>query len=194
MDRAKRWLALTPACILLAPHALAMEIGGVRFPETASIAGHPVALNGAALRSWATMRIYAIGLYLPERKATAADALSGSGPKRITLALLRDTSARELTDALVEGMRENHSHAEVDHFQPRMQRLAGVMTAVGVARRGSQITMDFVPGRGTAFALNGERKGETIEGEDFFAALLRIWLGEHPPNAALKEALLGRAR
>jgi len=166
----------------------------VRFPETVNIAGQTVALNGAALRSWATLRIYAIGLYLPERNGTAAAVLASGGPKRITLALLRETSARELADALVEGIRDNHAHAEVERLQPRIERLAGVMAAVGVAPRGSQITMDFVPGRGTRFALDGERKGEAIEGDDFFPALLRIWLGERPPQAAMKDALLGGLR
>ncbi len=128
-------------CWFIAPPAQATEIAGVRFPDTASIAGQTVALNGAALRSWASLRIYAIGLYLPEHNGAAADILARPGPKRISLALLRDTTSRELSDA-----------------------------------------------------LNGDQKGETIEGDDFHPALLRIWLGDRPPQASVKEALLGRAR
>jgi len=179
---------------VVASCASAAEVAGIRFPETANIAGHQVALNGAALRSWAMLRIYAIGLYLSERNAAAADILSRPSPKRVTLALLRDTTSRELTDALIEGINDNHEQAEVERLRPRVERLAKVMAAVGSAPSGSQITIDFVPGRGTRFALNGEQRGETIEGEDFYTALLRIWLGDHPPQASIKDALLGHVR
>jgi len=37
--------------------------------------------------------------------------------------------------------------------------------------------------------LNGEEKG-TIEGDDFGAALLRVWLGPKPPTEELKNGLL----
>ncbi len=38
--------------------------------------------------------------------------------------------------------------------------------------------------------INGEEKG-IIEGDDFYAALLDIWLGEEPADEDLKEAMLG---
>jgi hypothetical protein len=39
--------------------------------------------------------------------------------------------------------------------------------------------------------LNGEPRGKIIAGEDFYRALLRIWLGEDPAQERLKRALLG---
>jgi hypothetical protein len=39
--------------------------------------------------------------------------------------------------------------------------------------------------------LNGESRGGPIAGEDFYRALLRIWLGEDPVSKDLKKALLG---
>jgi hypothetical protein len=38
--------------------------------------------------------------------------------------------------------------------------------------------------------LNSEDK-EIIEGDDFGAALLRVWLGPKPPTEELKNRLLG---
>ena len=181
-------LALGMSC------ASAAEIAGIRFPETANVAGYQLVLNGAALRSRAMLRIYAIGLYVSERNAGAADLLSQPGPKRVTLALLRDTTSKELTDALIDGINDNQAPTEAARLRPRMDRLASVMAAVGFAPSGSQITIDFVPGRGTRFALNGEQTGETIEGAEFYAALLNIWLGDHPPQPSIKDALLGRVR
>jgi long-chain acyl-CoA synthetase len=40
-------------------------------------------------------------------------------------------------------------------------------------------------------ALNGQEKG-TISGDDFGKALLRVWLGDHPPSEDLKAGLLGK--
>ena len=37
-----------------------------------------------------------------------------------------------------------------------------------------------------------EAKGKAIVGEDFYRALLRIWLGDNPVSGSLKKALLGQ--
>jgi hypothetical protein len=39
--------------------------------------------------------------------------------------------------------------------------------------------------------INGRPAGR-IEGEDFARTFYAIWLGDHPPNAGLKQGLLGR--
>jgi hypothetical protein len=40
--------------------------------------------------------------------------------------------------------------------------------------------------------VNGALQGKPIGGEDFFRALLRIWLGDKPVSADMKKALLGQ--
>jgi hypothetical protein len=40
--------------------------------------------------------------------------------------------------------------------------------------------------------IDGKPAGAAIEGEDFYRALLRIWLGDKPVQDDLKKALLGR--
>jgi hypothetical protein len=40
---------------------------------------------------------------------------------------------------------------------------------------------------------NGAPQGKPIPGEDFYRALLRIWLGEKPVDGELKQAMLGGA-
>jgi hypothetical protein len=42
--------------------------------------------------------------------------------------------------------------------------------------------------------VNGEAKGAPIQGEAFFRALLRTWVGEKPAQQDLKKALLGEAQ
>ena len=68
------------------------------------------------------------------------------------------------------------------------------MEAVGEAKEKSIITIDFVPGSGTRVALNGAQKGKTIGGDEFYSALLRIWLGDKPVDRELKSGMLGAAK
>jgi len=63
------------------------------------------------VRKRVVFNVYAIGLYLPEKKSDAAAVLQLAGPKRVALHMLRDVGAEQFTDALVEGLRDNHSEA-----------------------------------------------------------------------------------
>jgi hypothetical protein len=66
------------------------------------------------------------------------------------------------------------------------------MDGIGIARHGNVITLNYIPGTGTQLGLDGQSKGTPIPGEDFYRALLRIWLGEDPVDQSLKKALLGQ--
>jgi hypothetical protein len=46
---------------------------------------------------------------------------------------------------------------------------------------------------GTSILVNGKPQGEPTKEPEFFTALIRIWLGNSPADAQLKEALLGRS-
>ena len=43
-------------------------------------------------------------------------------------------------------------------------------------------------------SFNGSAKGSDIPGEDFYRALLRIWIGDKPVQDDIKEHLLGKAQ
>jgi hypothetical protein len=51
---------------------------------------------------------------------------------------------------------------------------------------------DWLPEGGTRLSINGKQLGKDIAGEDFYRALLRIWLGSKPAQDDLKELLLGK--
>jgi hypothetical protein len=57
--------------------------------------------------------------------------------------------------------------------------------------KGSVVSIESLPGGVTRVALNGNALGRDIAGEDFYTALLRIWLGAKPAQDDLKAALLG---
>jgi hypothetical protein len=177
--------------LLLVPFALAAlaaEVAGVKLEEQTRVANAELALKGAGLRKRAFFRVYAIGLYVADRKA---DPIAQPGAKRIAIHMLRDLGADTFTAALSDGIRDNHSEAEAKALEPRVAQLGAILAAVKEAKKGMAITLDWLPGSGTQVTIDGKPAGKLIEGEDFYQGLLRIWLGGKPVQDDLKKALLG---
>jgi hypothetical protein len=104
--------------------------------------------------------------------------------------MLRDVGADQFIDALAEGIKENHSEAQAKALEPRVKELGATMAAIKEARKGMTIALDW-NGSATQLVIDGKPAGRPIEGEDFYRALLRIWLGDKPVQEDLKKALLG---
>ena len=167
------------------------EVSGIQIEESARIGQQNLVLNGAGLRVKLFFKVYAAGLYLTEKANSAAAVLAMRGPKRISMTLMRNLTAKQLIDALEEGLRANLAPAEFESLKPRVERLGAIMGAIGSAKSGGVIALDYVPDAGTRVTLNGDPKGEAIDGEDFYRGLLKIWLGDDPVDKSLKKALLG---
>ena len=173
--------------------AYAAEVAGVRLDDKVSVGAQELVLNGAGLRTRAIFKVYVGALYLAEKKSAPAEVLALKGAKRVSMTLLRDLSAEQISEALADGIRNNHTAAEMEALKARVEELLTVIKMIGDARTGSLIALDFVPESGTRLSLNGAAKGHAIAGEDFYRALLRVWLGERPADADLKKGMLGAA-
>ncbi len=171
--------------------SLAAEVAGVKLDDRTRVANAELVLNGAGLRKRAFFQVYAIGLYLSEKKPAAADAIAVAGPKRLAIHMLRDVDAATFTEALVDGMRANHDEAAMKALEPRVAQLSAMMEELKEARKGMTIALDWQPGAGTVMAVDGKPRGKPIAGEDFYRALLRIWLGDKPVQEDLRKSLLG---
>ena len=165
----------------------AAEVAGVKIDERTKVGNADLVLSGAGLRKRVFFQVYAIGLYVQDRKA---DPLAQPGPKRVQIHMLRDVGAEQFTEALADGIKANHTEAEAKALEPRVQQLGAIMAAVKEAKTGMVIALDWT-GRQTVVAIGGQPAGEPIPGEDFYRALLRIWLGDKPVQDDLKKALLG---
>ena len=190
-------IRVAPAAIgfLLASAAMlaaeAAEVAGVKIEERAKVGAAELVLNGAAVRKRAFFQVYAMGLYLPEKKAAASEAIGAAGAKRVAIHMLRDVDADTFTEALSDGMRANHDEATMKGLEPRIAEFGAIMAELKEAKKGMQILLDWQPASGTIVRVDGTARGKAIAGEDFYRALLRIWLGERPVQDDLKKALLG---
>ena len=178
------------ATALTALAASGAEVAGVKLDDKTQVESRELVLNGAGLRKRVVFNVYVIGLYLPEKKSDAAAVLQLAGPKRAAIHMLRDVSADTFTGALVEGLQENHSEADFKALEPRVKELAAIFAEIKEAKKGMVIALDWT-GAATRLVVDGKPAGSPIAGEDFYRALLRIWLGDKQVQGDLKKALLG---
>jgi Chalcone isomerase-like len=170
------------------------EVAGVKIPDKTRVAasGPELVLNGAGLRTRYFIKVYAAGLYLEKRTGTTAAVLALKGPKRVSMHLLRDLTAKQILDALHDGVAANNSPGEQGNLKTQLGELDTVMTQLGPIKEGDVVALDFVPGTGTVVTVNGQAKGTPIAGDALYQALLRVWLGDSPAQEDLKQELLGQ--
>ena len=188
-----RTLILAVVAALSLNLAQAVELAGVKFEDQTSLGNANLVANGAGLRKKAFFKVYAMVLYLTVEQADVEAVLSGKGAKRIAITLFRDLSAQQFVDALQEGVASNHTESEMTALKDRMQQFSDAMLSIGEAKTGSQVFIDLLPVGVTRLTVNGQVRGSDFAGEDFFNALLKIWLGNKPVQDDLKQALLGKA-
>lgn len=180
------------AALLTTQPALATELAGTHIDDRTSVAGNELVLNGAGLRTRFMLKVYTIGLYLPKRSESAVSAITGTGAKRIQITALRDLSAEDFANALIDGVRKNHGEADLANLQGRLDEFRTTLLGIRAAPNGTQVRIDWLPASGTRLSIGNETRGKDIPGEDFFRALLRIWIGDKPVDEDLKNALLGK--
>ncbi len=178
---------------LTAVNVQAAELEGVMLEDRIRVDNQELQLNGIALRIRFIFKVYVAGLYLPEKATTARVAIDARGPKRIVLVMLREATADQFLESIDAGMRANSSEAELAQVKQQTEDLFAKIRGVGQARTGMRIVLDYAPSLGgTTLFVDGAPQGKPMPGEDFYQALLRIWLGEQPVQGDLKEALLGQ--
>ena len=167
---------------LLSAHA--GELAGVVLPETATVGGSAVHLNGMGLREKYYFDVYVGALYLANRTESDSAAIQADEPKRIVMHFLY---AEVPKPKLVGSFEEGFSSAEPG-LATSIEQLNGWMETV---HAGDEIVLDYAPGTGTTITVKGQQKG-TIEGAAFMRALWSVYLGPKPPTAKLKRGMLGR--
>lgn len=182
------WTTLAPS---VAGAQNAVELAGVRYPPTAQVAGANLMLNGAGIRWRFVVRVYTAGLYLSTKASSVDAVLAAPGPKRLHIVMLRDIDGNDLGRLFTRGMQDNTTREAFARSIPGTLRMAELFAAKKRLAQGENFGVDWIPGQGTYILLNGKPQGEAIKEPEFFEALLRIWLGNSPADAQLKDALLG---
>ncbi len=155
------------------------------------VANQNLLLNGAGTRYKLVFKVYVSGLYLAARKSSAAEVFAAAGPKRLSLAMLRDVGNEEFARSFMAGIRQNTDRADKVRITPQLLKFGELFASIPELKKGDLLTIDWLPGAGTQIQLNGKKIADNYPDVTFFNAILKIWLGENPADGELKRLMLG---
>jgi hypothetical protein len=173
---------------LLSLSASAVEIGGVKMPETLSAESQSLALNGAGVRTKFFMDIYAAGLYLTESSKEASTIVAADQPMALRLHI---TSGLLSAEKMEKATREGFDKSTGGNTAPIQSTIDEFVAAFSEEITENDV-FDFVyaPATGVNVFKNGELK-KNVKGLEFKKALFGIWLSEDAVQEDLKSGLLG---
>jgi len=172
------------ALMLAASLAFAGEKEGVRMPDSVTVEGKSLALNGMGLRTKFVFKVYVAGLYLETKGGSEKDIIGRDEMRRVDLFMLRDLGKDSITEAIQAGVEKN-SKADLPKLKDRLAKLNSLVKPM---KKGQTFSILYVPGKGTSITGGSE----VIPGKDFADAIFNVWLGQSPVDDDLKKGMLGK--
>jgi hypothetical protein len=169
-----------------------IEAGGAKFERSAELGGQQLKLNGAGVRYWLVLKVYAVGLYTVKPVQTSEQALSTDSPKRIAITTLRDVSGEDFARRFSKALRDGAKREELAASIPGIIKLGQLFAAQRALRAGDTVLLDYLPNQGTMIRINAQSVVEPIKEPEFYRSVLRTLVGESPIDVRLRDALLGQ--
>ena len=161
------------------------------FEPRTTLQGVPLQLNGAGTRYKAFFRLYDMALYTPAKVTTPEALLTQPGPKRLSFVALRELPGTDLGLAFIKGLSGNSPSELVQKHTASSTRLIEIFSGKAKLNSGDTFAMEYLPGKGTVFYIQGQSQGAPVGDAEFFNMVLKIWVGSSPADFKLKDALLG---
>jgi hypothetical protein len=184
----RKILAVSCSLLVIIGVASAAELVGVNMPDKVNVGEAELALNGLGLReAMFGIDVYVAGFYLEQPGNDAEAILASDQIKRIHMHFVyKKVTDKKLTKAWEEGIEAN-IEGGLERYASQLQQLNGHMETLV---KGDTMTFTAIPGKGLQVVVKGVEK-DVIADEDFSRDFFSIWLGPEPPNAGLKEGMLG---
>jgi hypothetical protein len=176
-------------CCWLASAAAAATLEGETLPDSYTVDGQTLVLNGIGLRTLTIFHIdaYVAGLYLPRPSHDAERILASPEPKIILLKFIRGASKQRVEQQYREGEANNCGNGEcAPSDQADFERLVAAAPAVNA---GDTSTYIFTAKGVRVFA--NDRLIGVFADRDLAYRLLSGFIGTHPPSPELRRGLLG---
>jgi hypothetical protein len=153
------------------------------------LSGRLLSLNGTGKRTATAFNVavYVAGLYLPAASSDA-DGIVAASPKHLELRFVRKVKASEMAEALDDGVKSNVPAGELAAARAKMKQ---VVDRLPELKKGTRLGLTHA----SAGVLEVRVDGQVVAAlrEPGLAELLfKVWLGSRPPDAELRDALLGR--
>ena len=174
----------------------ALDVAGVSYQPSAKTGSTALLLNGAGVRQQASTGLYTAGLYLEKKANTPQEVLKSNGAVQLRLVMLREISAKKMTDLLTQGLIANASDEELSELVSDIFSVATMIHEQGKLLPGDTFQIESHPKEGTTVTIKGGGRNmpatQTLIRPGVFKAMMGIWLGDRPADATLKSALLGQ--
>jgi hypothetical protein len=164
-----------------------------RFDNELNVNGQHLVLNGAGVRYKLVFKLYAMALYLPKKSSSVDEIIAMPGPKRIRMLALREMPVADFGRMTARGIQANATREDFVKILPDIARIGQLYGAYDRTALGDEILMDWTPGAGLTVRFRGALQGDPFVQPELFNTLLKVWLGDKPADAQLKESLLGHA-
>jgi hypothetical protein len=184
--------ALTLATALAGGQSWAQpaDLAGVQYPGSLKIEGANLVLNGSGISYRAVVKLYTVGLYVPQKSSKPEMVFASNGPKVLRFVMLQGMRVDELGKVITRGIEMNSSREEFFRLIPSIRMMGEQFAHIRRLNANDVMVIEYVPKRGTVFYVNGQPVGLPLVDSFFFPAVLRTWLGVRPSTQDLKDALL----
>lgn len=181
-------LLVLAACWLASP-TRAATLDGVTLPDSFTVDGQALPLNGIGARLYSIfrVRIYVAGLYLAHPNHDSAAILASPEPKVVRLQYIHGGSKSDVQDHYREGQVNDCADGSCDAAdQADFERLVAAAPAI---EPGDTTTFIFA-NKGFKVLANDKLMVE-IANPDLAYHMLEGFIGRHPPTPELRSQLLG---
>lgn len=162
-------------------------VAGVTFDSKMSVKGTTLQFNGAGLREKYSLDLYVGALYLERPSMDASVIMNDNKKQAIKLVIVSNKVTRDKFNSSVKEGFENSTNGKAS-----AEEIAKFKACFkDEFKKGDEINILYVPGKGVAVTINGAYKG-LVEGLEFKKALFSIWLGSKPASKKLKSGMLGK--
>jgi hypothetical protein len=148
-------------------------------------------LTGVALRQKFFLNVYAIGSYVVEDVGvhTAEELAAVDKPKQLHLVMERDVNGKDMAEAFLIAIRQNHP---APAFTEEVNRLTELLRGMDL-KKDDHIYLTHRPGVGLHCSIAG--KGDfTIDNPQFSRAVWDIYLGPNNVGEGIKKGLVSRLK
>jgi len=183
-------LLLSTALCVAAPAMAVTDIAGISVPDSISMQGSEMALNGAGIRSKFFMDLYVGSLFTPKAMTKGNEVIASNEPVAIRLNITSDMiTSEKMAEAVYDGFKLAMD-GDITPIKPSVDTFITAFSEP--IKEGDQFTFLSVPSQGVTVFKNGQQLSVT-EGEEFRRAVLAIWLGDDPTDDDLKEEMLNQS-
>ncbi len=182
----KRIFLFVCCLLLISSNSYAVNIYDIELPETASVAGEKLFLNGYGLRKKYFFKVYLGSLYTAEKVNKTTQVINQQGGKLIRMDFIYSkVELHKIVGGFADGFKNNSPQLV---GKDEAKKFLGLFNADFV--EGDRVDLAIAADGTVSVTHNGQSLG-SVTSPDLARGVLLIFLGQDPADEDMKEGMLG---